>query len=222
MVSVWLSCRSFRYGKPFHVDGKESSLPQEWKVRQRAFGSEQRIGCCSAKRIYSAIIPFKLPVISSQLKWNEPLQIGENGQEGSWNGIYTSPYHALRDTKLQSFHFKITHRNIPCNKFLCNIRIRREDTCSYCKDSDTLQHFFLHCTQVRRFWDGLLKWLEDNVNIHIIWDEKELLFGIPRWARLSRNVNFILLHAKFFMYRQRLFHLGKLELIHFLRYIHLK
>lgn len=66
----------------------------------------------TAKKIYAAIISFKLPMVSSQDKWNDVFPLGETNQEDYWKEVYTSSYHALRDTKLQTFRFKLTHRII--------------------------------------------------------------------------------------------------------------
>lgn len=158
----------------------------------------------TAKKIYLAIVHFKLPVVSSQAKWNEVFPLGEARQEEYWREVYTSPYHALRDTKLQTFHFKLTHRIISCNRYLSNIHIRRDNTCSFCDSSDTLQHFFFHCEAVRTFWRNLTGWLSLNVDIHVRMNAEELLFGLPRNTPHAKCINFILILAKHFIFRQKL------------------
>lgn len=134
----------------------------------------------------------------------------------------TSPFHALRDTKLQTFHFKLTHRIIPCNRYLSNIHIRRNDVCSFCEASDTLQHFFFHCEATNTFWRNLTYWLSHNTNIVVRMDIEELIFGIPQHAPDAKCINFILILAKNFIFRQKLFHQGQLDQTHFLRELRLK
>lgn len=124
----------------------------------------------SARKVYSTLIAFKLPTVSSPAKWNDILQQTDVCQEERWREIYTSPYHALRDTKLQTLHFKFTHRIIPCNRYLCKIRIKREDSCSYCDSTDTLQHFFYYCTPVKTFSENLTRWLA-SICGHLCGDE---------------------------------------------------
>lgn len=67
-------------------------------------------------------------------------------------------YKTARDTKLQAFQYKLIHRVIPCNKYLANIRIKPDATCSYCDSTDTLQHFFYGCPSVNTLWDTLSSW----------------------------------------------------------------
>lgn len=176
----------------------------------------------TAKKIYTALVAFKLPHVNSQDKWNEVFPLGETNQEDYWKEVYTSPYHACRDTKLQAFHFKVTHRTIPCNRYLSNIHIRRDDTCSYCDSSDTLQHFFFYCETVSTFWMNLIRWLAQNADIHVDMNTEQLLFGLPRNNPQAKCINFILILAKFFIFRQRLFHQGQMDLTHFLRELKMK
>lgn len=46
---------------------------------------------------------------------------------------------------------------------------------------------------------------------------KQFLFGAPRGVAKAATINFILMNVKFFIFRQRLFHGGRLELLHWLR-----
>ncbi len=42
--------------------------------------------------------------------------------------IFKLPFHTVRDTKLQSFQFRLLHRIIPCNKWLNTIKIKNSYT----------------------------------------------------------------------------------------------
>lgn len=129
----------------------------------------------TAKKIHNAILPFKLPAISSQRKWAEEFQdMTEIQNPGLWKEIYSSPYHTVRDTKVQAFVYRLVHRIIPCNKYLANIRIKNEATCSFCDSIDSLQHFVFHCQPVRTLWTSLSSWLAVNAS------EREVLFGFRK------------------------------------------
>lgn len=50
-----------------------------------------------------------------------------------------------------------------------------------------------------------------NVSLHVF------LFGLPDTFPKAKVINFILLFVKFFIYRQKLFHHGSMDLTHLLR-----
>lgn len=105
----------------------------------------------SSKSLYYSLVKIMKPSITSQSRWNEVFPRAEEEQQEYWESIYKVPYKAVRDTKLQAFHFRVVHRFLPCNRFLCNIRIKREDKCSFCPAVDTIEHFLFHCPLVVTF-----------------------------------------------------------------------
>lgn len=143
----------------------------------------------SAKKVYRAILPSKLTKVSSQAKWDELYPPLEADSKGKWEQVYTFPYLATRETKLQSLQFRITHRTIPCNRYLSNIRIKQDDSCSYCEPpvSDTIQHFFFSCTKVTTFWDSVTLWLATQANFHFTITEEHFLLGVPNAVPKARN-----------------------------------
>lgn len=189
-----------------------------------ADGTVLQIVDASAKRIYQAILPFKLPRVTSQGKWNEIYPTGEVNQKEKWEEVYTSPYKATRETKLQAFQYRVIHRTIPCNRLLHNIRIKQEDACSFCDPpiSDTLQHFLFSCPKSADFWKSLCRWLATQANFHISLTEEEFMFGVPRALPQARSINFLTILTKHFIFRQKLFHNANLDLTHFLRELKMK
>lgn len=176
----------------------------------------------SSKKIYEAILPFKRPIVSSQRKWTEIYQdMNSTLTPDLWKEIYTVPYHVTRDTKLQAFQYRLVHRIIPCNKYLTNIRIKNEASCSFCGDTDTLDHFFFTCQDVNGLWDSLTSWLANNVDLHIQLNAKRVLFGPPRSSEHALVINFLILFPKYYIYRQRLFHQNQLEILQILRELRL-
>lgn len=86
----------------------------------------------SSKTLYYTLLKLQKTTITSQLRWNEQFLQEEYRQHEYWSSIYTSPYKTALDTKLQAFYFRVVHRFLPCNRFLSNIRIKRDDWCSFC------------------------------------------------------------------------------------------
>lgn len=193
--------------------------PKIKRLENRMETSSLDISQVPSKRIYAFMLLFKTPAVASQKRWAEifPDLIQEENRSTAWQEIYLSPYHTSRDTKLQAFQYKLIHRIIPCNRYLHKIRIKETDTCTYCDESDTLQHFFWSCTAVEAFWHKIENWLACNANLHVTFHATQTLFGVPKTDTHAKVINFISLFAKHFIYRQRLFHAGELEIVHFLR-----
>lgn len=170
----------------------------------------------SSKFTYYLLIRFKSQAITSQRRWNEIFPINEADLSDYWADIYKRPYKTARNTKLQAFHFRVVHRFLPCNKFLSNIRIKRTDTCSFCTGEDTTQHFLFTCPIVQTFLTGVVAWFNRETGIQLNLSVRAFLFGVPDALTQAKNINFILLFTKFYIYRQKLFHQGSLILTHFL------
>lgn len=154
--------------------------------------------------------------MTSQLRWNDLFPRQLNQQYEYWASIYKSPYKAARDTKLQAFHFRMVHRFIPCNAFLSNIRIRRDDECSFCSATDSIEHFLFYCPIVVAFWGKVVAWFHEETDTQLQVSLRTFRFGVPDDFPNARVVNFTLLFVKFFIYRQKLFHQGTMDLTHFL------
>ncbi len=57
-------------------------------------------------------------------------------------------FKTVRDTKLQTFQYRILHYIIPYNELLFNVKIKNSNICSSCNETDTLPHFFVKCRKV--------------------------------------------------------------------------
>lgn len=147
--------------------------------------------------------------------WNIELGVGESN--------YRSAFRSVPETKLQVFQFKLLHRIIPCNKYLHSIRVKDEDTCSFCGGLNTPSHFFFYCTVVQTLWSSLCTWTDRHLNLNLADVEvKEFLSGVPRSNPQAPMLNFILLSLKFYIYRQKMYHEADLDLMPFLRELRCK
>lgn len=128
-----------------------------------------------------------------------------------------------REMKLQSLHFKIMNRILPCNKYLKQIHIKSSDACNLCGQVDSMLHFLFECPSVKTFWHSLCRSFDGVENLHLeALSPKQFVFGVRRDHPKSTTVNFILITTKSFIFRQGLFHEGKVELLHWLREFKLK
>lgn len=173
----------------------------------------------SPKQLYRAFIHLLDHTGAAYKKWLElPDQTYRIQDLEEWNDICLSVYRASRETKLQAFHFKIINRIIPCKKFLQQIRIADSDACDFCGDQDSLTHFFCDCPHNRPFWNSVFRWFAriEDLRLEDV-SSKHRLLGLPRIFPNAKKINAILISVKFYIYRQRLFHLGQMDLLHWLR-----
>ena len=57
--------------------------------------------------------------------------------------MYGFPFSCVKETNIQCFQYKLLHRFLPSNKFLCQIRYIDKPNCSFCGNEDeTLEHLF--------------------------------------------------------------------------------
>lgn len=119
-----------------------------------------------------------------------------------------------------SFAFKLAHRLIPCGHLLTKMRIWESEECSECSEKDTIIHYSYKCTEVKHFWQKVIKWLDDftHISLHNL-STAHFMFGVPKTTHNWKTVNWILLVVKFLIQSQKLFNDGKLHLIHFLAHI---
>ncbi len=58
------------------------------------------------------------------IAWENVYTSLKNREDKFWKTIFTIPFISIRDTRLQSFQYKIMHRTLTCNEWLKNIKIK--------------------------------------------------------------------------------------------------
>jgi len=138
---------------------------------------------------------------TSEQKWQEKNNFVFDSE--IWKHIYTVAYHVTRDTKLQSFQTKITHRIFACN-YALNIWGKRDDNnCSFCNDNvDDILHYFIECKSVKPFWRSLFNWWFNISETNFQLEKCEMLFGVLNFneSKMLDVFNFLLLVAKWYIY----------------------
>ena len=150
------------------------SLPLEWRRALRNHNSNiailrepyiynqgeiKTLTQISTKWVYSIYINYKYVTPACITKWN----LIQNRCEEEWADIFKRPYLCVRETKLQSFQFKLIHRIINCNKKLFDMKIKPSPQCTYCDELDDISHFFFQCRNVYGLWCAFFNlWNETN------------------------------------------------------------
>lgn len=129
----------------------------------------------------------------------------------------------MRETKMQSLHYRSLHRIITCNHLLHRWRMRDDAICTFCDQEDTLEHFFFACHLCRTFWAQVRGWLLSTIQLSLAGITlKEFLLGVPRDFPQATMINLILLWIRYFIHRQKLFAGFTLNLEHWVRELRIK
>jgi len=172
------------------------------------------------KNYYWTLIAGKKVVPSCKLKWIEVFPKMEELDAKDWSTIFSIPFKCARETSIQSFQYKLNHRIVACNKWLFNITIKDSDQCEYCQCIDTIIHFFIECEKVSQFWKIFFKWWNNlaEIKINVLSNELReiIIFGFPSPNDHITVLNYCLLVAKMFIYKQRLFNDNNIDFFTYL------
>ena len=131
-----------------------NSLPQTWKcLRNIDMYTEQDLealfNSLRSKLVYNEFVSRHSETPTSELKFNQMFNI----QLFQWKEFYLLPFETTVDSRLRVFQYKITHNIIYTNQRLYGINLCLSDKCQRCfTEVETLQHMFVSCLKVKRFW----------------------------------------------------------------------
>lgn len=140
----FLDMMRIRQSIPLHWRQKISQnwtppLPGNPVIKVRFAPTETRdILSLSAKAAYSLILEGMDHEPTALSTWQRGVEEVTILDKDTWAHACTEVYKNTRETKLQSFHYKVLHRVIPCNRYLTQIRIKDTDWCPFCDESDTI------------------------------------------------------------------------------------
>lgn len=179
--------------------------------------SPQEISNLTAKQAYAPLLAGKTTENTAYHRWRLHDQSTAIGGWDEWGRVCRRVYQTTMETKLQSFQFKILHAITPCRKFLKQIRVANDDLCLQCGKMDDLFHFFVHCSPVQALWTSVCRWARGHT--HLSLDRispKEIVLAVDNKSPKGGIINFMLLHFRFFVHRQKLFHDSKMDITHWL------
>merc|ERR1712074_186866 len=94
--------------------------------------------------------------------------------------------HNILFTRVRLFHIGLTDSaNCP----LCN------------SEQQTLEHMFWECQQIQHFWMLFKNWWKNNYNQDVLLSKTIILYGDIFDFKDKQSLNFILLVAKWYIYR---------------------
>lgn len=174
----------------------------------------------SAKKIYMILESKKPKVYSCSDRWLKAYEGDEAFSPGpNWKLWHLLPYKISHEVQLQSFTYRIFYRVIPCRVYLTRLKVVSSESCLKCAERDDLFHFFFECPIVKDFWDSLATWLDGREGVRQFPDnltEEEFMFGIINRKGDYSLINYIILCAKFYIYKVTVFKLGDPDIFQFL------
>ena len=135
----------------------------------------------------------------------------ENGPHKQWEQIFGEPgiqwedqfkncFIVSKNTKLQTFQFKLLHRCTVTNTKLFYFGIKPSKACTFCGlYNETIEHLFYECLEVRSFWLALSQWYEENTTSNLLIMPESIILNE---GETITEKNVILL-AKYHIYRCR-------------------
>ena len=86
-------------------------------------------------------------------KWNmDGFNVDLDMLYHSFNMIYKD----LISVKLRMFQYKLLHRKLALNPWLCKIGLKAESKCTICRESEeTIVHFFCECEYATKLWNDI-------------------------------------------------------------------
>lgn len=156
-------------------------------------------GC---KSIYRVLLG-KQENPKSLQKWKGDLANFPESQIKNNESIYDLVFKVTKDPKIHWFQFRINHRILGTNYSLKKMNLVAEDTCTFCNNApETIVHLLWSCDLSNQFWTNLENYIKDLCNLNFqSWNARDILLGN---LKLDIVLNIILLHAKLFLYYNKM------------------
>ncbi len=121
----------------------------------------------NTRAIYNVLTDKKKRAPSCIDKWSEDYPGFHTAQQKLWYNIFRQPFSITRETKLQTFQYKLIHLLITCQKTFFDMKLVENAICLYCQDTDNIKHFFLFCPKENQFWNTFFTWSNNLADLQI-------------------------------------------------------
>ena len=105
--------------------------------------------------------------------------------------IFKSKVQGERKNKLRECNSKVLHGILPCNRNLFKWKIRENDECDLCHNTQTIQHLLFECSYVKPLW----KMVNDVYAVNVTFS---LILGTEKCFRYNK----ILTLVSFLIYKE--------------------
>ena len=112
-----------------------------------------------------------------------------------------------QDTQLKWFQTRLLHRLLPTQKYLYLCKLVDSPICNFCKEEEqSIPHMLYDCPIIYKFWTDFhqLMRVQFQVCNNFTLDKELVLLGTKQNIKTDPVINFILLFAKFYIYKCKL------------------
>lgn len=173
----------------------------------------------STKSIYQIFQAKRKSPYTCDKRWERAYGDKTFQSTSKWKHWHVLPYKTSHSIQLQNFMNRIAYRIIPTRVYLHRICVVDSELCSVCSDRDEMLHFLFECDAVKPFWDSLATWIDQNEEIMDFPEdltEEDFLLGTSNKTSEHYLFNFVIMWAKFYVYKTKVFGNGQLDLLQFL------
>ena len=156
------------------------------------------------RRIYDTLINDSRVVSKYRERWREDdLIFPEENYQNSFLKLYS----ITNNTKLRDFQYRLLLNKLVTNKHLQQWGKRNDEMCTFCKtQSETVTHVLFECAEVQTIVSTIFSLCQASNILHNSTMEAWILNETQ--PNPKHVINFIVLHAKQYLYKQRC--LGKM------------
>ena len=171
------------------------------------------------RNVYWNLVRIKAQPAISIPAWTNLLEIDQN----VWSSIFRIPYEVSYDTRIQSFQYKIILRIFPCHYYVSKFDRSVDEICSFCNDDvDDICHYFYECAMCRHFWNKMRDFIAENLGVENVQDHinmKNIILGFTITSKYKVAINFIILHAKYYIYVMKMKKQNRLVINNFIQFL---
>ena len=188
--SNWKSAYK-KHGDSFNVKSSKNKI----------IGGEmvEDLHCLKIVTVYQTLIQQISKPPMAEDKWSEEFPILHRND---FKKFYTIPNRTVSDSKICVFQYKLLNRILPCKYNLCKWKLLDDDKCTFCNETETIEHLFYYCSQSKRFIAQVEDWLNRTYGKHYSISVIDFLFGVPLSSldKFLQTLNWVILYAKWYMY----------------------
>ena len=189
-----------------------ASIPQEWKeyffnltiqsflpITPSNFDRYKETRNLSSK-VYKLLAGDWTILHNKIQKWNQKLSTSWDIED--FNTLFKEIKRITNYTKMRDFQYRLLQRGIVLNTHLYRWGKIDTNLCTFCtKEPETLEHIFTSCQEVRRLWDMLEDYSQQQYSIPITTNNVNIITN--HFYFKKHVINTIGLFLKQYIYRQR-------------------
>ena len=132
-----------------------------------------------------------------QVKWSDEVALHK---ETDWQKLYLMAKKCNVNARVRFFQNQVLQRGLLTNRKLYLFNLIESENCDKCNMTETVTHLLVDCQHLRELWTGIERWLNRNINEHILFEKKAILLGSPENSII---VNYIFLIVKHEIYKSK-------------------